>query len=207
MHIEEELIFFDLETAGLEPEQHPIIQIAAIAVDSSLCELETFELKIRFDEANANPQSLSVNRYSKQVWQSEAVEAAIAAQRFSAFLRRHATVDMVSKTGKPYQVAQLVAHNGERFDGPFLHAWYRKLSLFCPARYMVLCTKQRALWLFDEDKSLTPPTDFKLQTLCQYFHIRLSSDDAHDAFNDVRATAELYRACHRHFTSTQQTSV
>ena len=60
---------------------------------------------------------------------------------------------------------------------------------------MVLCTKQRALWLFDEDKSLTPPADFKLGTLCEYFGVRLREDsDAHDAFYDVRATVELYRA-------------
>ncbi len=30
MHIEEKLVFFDLETAGVDPRQHPIIQIAAI---------------------------------------------------------------------------------------------------------------------------------------------------------------------------------
>ncbi len=59
---------------------------------------------------------------------------------------------------------------------------------------MVLCTKQRALWLFDEDKSLTPPANYKLGTLCEYFGVRLRQADAHDAFHDVRATVELYRA-------------
>jgi exodeoxyribonuclease-1 len=194
VQIAESLVFFDLETAGIEPETHPIIQIAAIAVDSTLCALESFEAKIRFDESTADPKSLSLNRYSKQVWRREALEAAIAAERFSKFLRRHATYDMISRDGKPYQVAQLVAHNGERFDGPFIHAWYRKLGLFCPARYMVLCTKQRALWKFDEDKSLTPPKDFKLGTLCEYFGVTLTDQDAHDALNDVRATVKLYRA-------------
>ena len=194
MLIGERLMFYDLETAGLDPEQHPIIQIAAIAVDSALCELESFEAKIRFEESEADPRSLSANRYSKEIWKREGVEAAIVAERFGRFLRRHATFDMLSKDGKPYQVAQLVAHNGERFDGPFIHAWYRKLGLFCPARYMVLCTKQRALWLFGEDKSLTPPTDFKLSTLCEYFGVRLREEDAHNAFYDVRATVELYRA-------------
>jgi DNA polymerase III epsilon subunit-like protein len=192
--IEELLIFCDLETAGLEPGRHPIIQIAAVAVDSELCELESFEIKIRFADAEADPNSLSANHYSKELWKREAVEPAKAAKQFSRFLRRHATIDMLSRDGKAYRIAQLVAHNGERFDGPFLHAWYRKLGLFCPARYMVLCTKQRALWLFDEDKSLTPPTDYKLQTLCEFFGVHLPAEDAHDAFNDVRATVELYRA-------------
>jgi len=194
VQINERLVFFDLETAGVDPEEHPIIQIAAIAVDSSLCELESFEMKIHFDESEANSRSLSVNRYCKKVWKQEALAVAIAADRFSQFLRRHATVDMESKTGKPYRLAQMVAHNGERFDGPFLEAWYRKLGLFCPARKMVLCTKQRALWLFDEDKSLTPPANYKLGTLCEFFGVKLKPEHAHDAFNDVRATVELYRA-------------
>jgi DNA polymerase III epsilon subunit-like protein len=58
---------------------------------------------------------------------------------------------------------------------------------------MGLCTKQRALWLFAEDKSLTPPADYKLGTLCQYFGVPLSADDAHDALADVRATVGLYK--------------
>ena len=207
MFIDERLVFFDLETAGLDPEQHPIIQIAAIAVDSELSELESFEIKVRFDEAEADPESLSANHYSKKVWEREAVPPLVAARRFSKFLRRHATFDMVSKKGEPFQIAQLVAHNGERFDGPFIHAWYRKLKLthpklFCPARYMVLCTKQRALWLFDEDKGLTPPASYKLGTLCEYFGVRLKPEEAHDALNDVRATVELYRA----MASTRETN-
>ena len=198
MAIREVLCFYDLETAGLNPGKHPIIQIAAVAVDAELHELETFEVKVAFDEAEADPNSLSGNHYDKETWQREAIPAAEAASQFARFLHRHATVDMVSKQGKPYYVAQLVAHNGERFDGPFLHAWYRKLGIYCPARYMVLCTKQRALWLFDEDKTLTPPLNYKLGTLCEFFGVKLRAEDAHDALNDVRATVELYRAIRSH---------
>jgi len=198
MGIQESLVFFDLETAGLNPDKHPIIQIAAVAIDAELNEVETIEIKVAFDEAQADPDALSSNHYDRERWEQEAVPAEEAAKQFARFLRRHATVDMVSKAGKPYYVAQLVAHNGERFDGPFIHAWYRKLSMFCPARYMVLCTKQRALWLFDEDKSLTPPLNFKLGTLCEFFGVPLKPEEAHDALNDVRATVRLYRAMREH---------
>ena len=205
MDIAEVSVFVDLETCGLNPEMHPIIQIAAIAVDSSsLCELEQFELKVRFDESRVEPKALHKNRYSKEIWEREALEPHLAAQSFARFLRRHATFDMRSRDGRPYQVAQLVAHNGERFDGPFLHAWYEQLGLFCPARYMVLCTKQRALWLFDEDKRLSPPTDYKLGTLCEFFGVQLRAEDAHDAFHDVRATVELYRAMRQHSAGYRQ---
>ena len=63
---------------------------------------------------------------------------------------------------------------------------------------MTFCTKQKALWLFEQDKSLTPPPNFRLGTLCNYFGVGLSKDEAHDALNDVRATVALYKAMRVH---------
>jgi len=193
----EKIVFIDIESAGLEFTR-PIIQIAAVSVDAGLAELEAIELKISFDEANADKKSLSKNKYDARVWQQDAIGPHEAAVTFAQFLRRHATFDMFSHSGKPYCIAQLAGHNAERFDGPLLHAWYRRQQVFCPARYMTLCTKQKAMWLFEEDRSLTPPVNFKLGTLCQYFGVRLSDDEAHDAFNDVRATVLLYKAMRDH---------
>ena len=82
----------------------------------------------------------------------------------------------------------------ERFDGPLIHAWFKMLEQFLPAAYSVFCTKQRAYWLFHEQKDLTPPTDYKLTTLCEYFDVQLRDHEAHDALNDVRATLGIYRA-------------
>jgi exodeoxyribonuclease-1 len=193
----ERIVFLDIETGGLEFTR-PIIQLAAVAVDAELRELESVERKVAFDEAAADPQALSANKYDPDVWRREAVECSEAARQFAGFLRRHATFDMFSHAGSRYCLAQLAGHNAERFDGPFLHSWYRRQQVFCPARYMALCTKQKALWLFQEDRTLTPPSDYKLGTLCQYFGVRLSEGDAHDALNDVRATVELYKAMRSH---------
>ena len=196
--MEEEVItFIDIESGGLEFTR-PIIQIAAIAIDANFQERETIELKIAFDLQKADPNSLPFSKFNRKTWKQEAIPPVVAARRFAAFLRRHATFEMFSREGRRYQLAQLAGHNSERFDGPFIHAWYRRQQVFCPARYMTLCTKQKALWLFEEDKSLTPPTDFKLGTLCQYFDVPLRKEDAHDALNDVRATVELYRAMRDH---------
>lgn len=185
-------MFADLETAGLET-WRPIIQIAAIAVTSSLRELEAFEAKLRFEERYAAPEALQKNHYSQERWQREALPGRVVAERFAEFLKRHATVDVASARGRTYQVAQLVAHNAA-FDGAFLQAWFERLGMFLPGHFRVLCTMQRAVWLFHEDKSLTPPADFKLGTLCQFFGVRLHAEEAHDALADVRATVELYRA-------------
>jgi DNA polymerase III epsilon subunit-like protein len=186
------LVFIDCETTGKDPTLHTIIQVAAIAVDADLSELGTFEAKIEFDPADADPEALAKNSYDAKIWQQEAMRPTKATALLSSFLKRYADVQMISqRTGNPYSVAQIVGHNAATFDGPFLQAFYKRHDAFLPASYRVLCTVQRALWYFQERKHLPPP-DFKLKTLCDCFGIPL--DDAHDALADVRANVALYRA-------------
>ena len=73
MDVAEEPVCFDLETAGLEVTR-PITQIAAVAVDRSLHELESFEVKIAFAEADAAPAALHRNQYYSNVWNRDAVD-------------------------------------------------------------------------------------------------------------------------------------
>lgn len=187
------LVFFDLETAGPRPARNPIIQMAAIAVDGQLNQLETFEVKLLFDEKKADRQSLRKNHYNRGTWAREAVYPDIAAARLADFLRRHASQDRVSARGESYRVAQLVAHNAA-FDGPFITTWFEKLDLFLPAHRHNLCTLQRAQWFFAERPHLPPPTSFSLASLCRYFGVPFHAADAHEALGDVAATLELYRA-------------
>ena len=196
--MDEKLCFCDLETAGLAIDSQ-IIQIAAIAVDAAnLTEFESFEVKLRFDLEVADPTALQINTFEPTVWKRLGVRPLKAADAFARFLRRHATVDMHSqRTGKPYRVAQLVAHNAA-FDGPKLQRFYHQHGMFLPGSRRVYCTLQRAYWVFEEDRSLTPPADFKLATLCQYFGVRLPEGQSHNALHDVRATLELYRALREH---------
>ena len=166
-------------------------------MDSNLQELERYEAKLKFQQKYANPASLRKPSYSAQKWREEALPARIVLERFSDLLRRHATVDQKSSSGQVFQIAQMVAHNGA-FDGAFLSAWFDRFGKFLPASPRVFCTLQRAVWLFHEDKSLTPPPDFALRTLCHYFGVPLRAADAHEAMNDVRATVQLYRAMEAH---------
>jgi DNA polymerase III epsilon subunit-like protein len=188
---DDRLVFVDIETAGLQS-WRPIIQIAAIAVTASLHVVEEFEAKIQFDEHRAVRRALCKRHYSRARWRAEGRRERDVAVDFAAFLTRHATVHRFNASGRPFVVAQLVAHNAG-FDGPFLRAWFERLGLFFPGSYRLFCTMQRAMWMFHEDRTLTPPSDFKLGTLCEYFGALLPADQAHDALADVRATVELYR--------------
>jgi DNA polymerase III epsilon subunit-like protein len=193
-------IYFDLETGGLNPKRHPIIQLAAIAVDHHLEPVEAFEAKVLFDEREANRNSLRKNHYHRGLWAREAREPEEVARSFADFLRRHATVPMLSSDGHPYYVAQLVAHNAT-FDGAFLQAWYERLRIFLPARYQVLCTLQRAMWYFHEHQDEPLPSDFKLATLCKHFEVPFHAASAHEALADVSATVALSQAIRRRLTT------
>ena len=194
----EEYVFVDVESAALR-EHSQIIQLAAIAVDSELRELEAFERKIRFDVERADKQSLRLNSFEPLVWKRLASrpEGRRGGVRpiLTPSMRRSTCT--ATKAHRSYRVARLVAHNGS-FDGLRLQTFYDDLGLFLPAARSVYCTLQRAYWLFAEDTRLTPPANYKLGTLCEYFGVSLPDSATHNARHDVRACLELYRAMKRH---------
>ena len=190
--MEQRLVFIDLETAGIDPNRHPIIQIAAVAIDEHLEVLEAFEAKVKFDPRRANAQSLRKNHYHPGVWAKDARDAKEVALDFAAFLRRHASVDVLSAQGKPYHVAQIVAHNAA-FDGPFLTHWFDKLEIYLPARRLILCTMQLAMWQFMDNVS-SAPKNFQLASLCEHFGVPFHAAAAHEALGDATATVRLFQA-------------
>lgn len=194
--MEQRLVFFDLETGGADPKRHPIIQLAAVAIESQSTVLEAFEAKIRFDSKKANSHSLRKNHYHPGRWATEARSEKDVAREFAAFLRRHATVPALSVEGKGYHVAQLAAHNAS-FDAAFLTAWFDRMNLYLPARRLVLCTMQLAMWQFAAGEK-NPPANYKLSTLCEYFRVPFHAATAHDALGDATATVQLFHALIRH---------
>jgi DNA polymerase III epsilon subunit-like protein len=179
------LVFVDVETAESDA-GWTVIQVAAVAVSGRLRELAAFEAKL------AVGRPVRHSRFDAETWKREGQPAREVARAFATFLREHATVPVTPVRGRPYRVAQVVAHNAE-FDGAMLRAWFDQAALFLPGHFRVLCTVQRAAWLFREAPHLEPPNDYKLGTLCRHFGITYRAEDAHDALNDARAAVELYR--------------
>lgn len=188
------LVVFDLETGGLDPLQHPVIQVAMIALDSQWREVDSLEVKVEFDLEAADPDALAKNSYSAEEWRLKAVSPSFARGYVTDFLKRHATLQKKGKNPphRPYTVARLCGHNAARFDGEFLAAWFKKADLFCPAAcYEVLDTLQLLRWFRLGVSDADGPESLELGMVCRWMGIPL--DNAHDALADVRATAELAR--------------
>jgi DNA polymerase III epsilon subunit-like protein len=183
------IVFFDLETGGLD-DRHPTIQIAAIATEAFV-EVGTFEAKIAFDPASADPAALAMNHHDARVWAKEARPEVEVVAAFAAFLSRHASLPRVSRrSGAAYKVACLAGHNVLHFDMPRLQRMFERHGRFLPAdRVRPLDTLQLALW-----HSLargSPLESYTLSALCRRFGIDAAC--AHEALADVRMTAQLAR--------------
>ena len=98
----------DIETGGLETHR-PIIQMAAVAVDDKLNEIEEFEVKIQFEESRACPDALRKIHYRRAEWKRSAIPPSKAAWSFARFLRQHASVEMYGRDLSVFRVAQLAS--------------------------------------------------------------------------------------------------
>ncbi len=125
---DERLVFVDPETGGREP-WRPIFELAAVAVDANLNELETFDVRLKFSRHMADPKVLVGSRYETASWRRRAICSDDAAEEFAEFLSRHGTVDQSASNGRVFQVAQMVAHHAA-FDSEFLSQWFNRLGRF-----------------------------------------------------------------------------
>jgi DNA polymerase III epsilon subunit-like protein len=191
------IVFFDTETGGLKPE-HPTIQLAAIAVavDDGWHELESFERKIAFDVAKADPEALAMNHFDPAAWKGAPSERQVV-EEFGAFLKRHSSVELVSqRTGRPYKVARIGGHNIAGFDLDRVAAMFKRHGAFFPVDFRTaLDTRYGAVWLFEGGAAArepeSQPKNFKLTGLAEHFGIPV--EGAHEALFDVRLSIALAR--------------
>lgn len=174
------LVFVDIERR-----RNQITEVSAVAVDSELTELASFDALVR-----------------RRWIHPERERPHVVARRFAEFLWPYACVKLTSSQGE-ISLARLVAFNAERHDCPLLHQWYDAIGIRLPAARMSICIKQRALCFFAEHPHLSQPENFQLPTLCRHFGILLREDQAHQACYDVRAMLKLYRIM-AHFSFGQQ---
>ena len=191
------IVFYDIETSGLVPNKHDIIQIAAIAFSiesGSWNELEEFEIKLEFDLEKADPEALENNCYNKEDWEKEAVPQKKAIRVFGDFLRKYSDVKRTEKkSGKAFFCCRTAGHNIKNFDDPFVRAFFKRMDIFCPMDFMeAYDTIQLALWEFGLKITGSVPKNYQLGTLCNKLGVPL--ENAHDALSDIRANSQLTKA-------------
>ena len=186
------LVVFDLETSGFDPEKNDIIQIGAIAVNGNFDELARFEVKVDFNVKNAEPEALEINHFTIDAWR-DAVSPEEAINQFINFCKPYKDVKKVSKKGWAYDVTLLAGHNSEGFDRDFLFKWSKRImpKKFLPFDWFTLDSMQLRNAL-DICHALKFEENFTRKSLKLVDLIDF--EGAHDALADVEATVKLLKA-------------
>ncbi len=172
------LAFIDIESTGLDPERHEIIQIGVVVATQEWVDgkpsfqvVEEFEIKVKPERIeDADKSALKINGYNEADW----TEASTLPEAMKIFSDK--TADTI-----------MVAHNVV-FDYCFLNKAFYITGEDNRMHYHKLDTISIAfakLYL-NEDVDR-----FSLQYICDHFGI--VNEKAHTALSDSRATFELYQ--------------
>lgn len=165
------LAFIDVETTGLDPSKHEIIDIGVVLVDSETrLVLSSANFKTtpeRIDDAD--PIALKVNGYTKEDW-ADAISLKDALTRVAEITRG----------------AYLMAYNVS-FDYSFLQAAFQKTGVRDTMRYQRLDVLTLAWLLLPDQDSLS------LKNVCIALDIE-PEPEIHTAENGALKAFEVYSA-------------
>lgn len=173
------LAFIDLETTGLNPDKHEIIEFGCVIVKQSREEggaisfdvVEELEFKIKPKRIeDAEPTALRINKYDESAW------------AFAYDLE-----EVMPIIAKKTAGAIMVAHN-VAFDYGFLEKAFRDTDVEDKMHYHKLDTISMAYAKLHKRDDIDR---FSLSKLSEYFGVE--NTGAHTALPDARATFELYK--------------
>ncbi len=177
--------WLDLETTGLNPSRHSIIQIAGI-IEIDGVEKETFCFQVRPLKGTAvSNKALEVCRTSVAQLKTYPDPTTV----------KQDLIDMFNKYIDPYDKKDKFIFLGynAKFDYDFFRAWFDKQNFsyfgsffwFPPVDVMNLV----AYKIMEERPNMI---NFKLFQVCKYFDIEVNEDELHDALYDIELTKQLY---------------
>ncbi len=169
------LAFVDLETTGINPFTHEIIEIGCLVAkqndNGEWVTVEEFEFKVKPEHIEtAQPEALRINHYDESAW-------------MFAHTQEQALQALSQKCDGCVMVGQNVS-----FDYAFLAAKFGKYNIKDPFFYAKLDTISLAYMRFRKDATMT---SFTLRELCERLGIK--NEKAHSALADIRATFEVFK--------------
>lgn len=169
------LAFIDLETTGMDPLKHEIVEIGCLIAklneQGQYVELESFEVKVKPEHIEtAEREALRVNGYNEDAW-------------MFAHTQKEALTLLAQKCEGCVMVAQNVP-----FDYSFLITGFSRQGIKDPFFFAKLDTISIAFLRFRKDPEMT---SFSLRSLCEKYGIK--NDKAHTALADIRATFEVFK--------------
>lgn len=179
MKFEPYYFVFDLETGGLNPIEHPVLEIAICVLDSDLNETEEYSSKIKpYGNYTITEGALKANGLSVEMLNFQGKNCDVVCNKVEALLKKY-------KNGKNKPI--LCGHNIKKFDIPFLEEFFKynkkNLSKYIYEEIIDTLFWSRVKW--------QESVNYKLGTCCSNADIELV--DAHRALSDTRANKDLVK--------------
>lgn len=178
------IIYLDVETSGLNPTIHGILQIACIAEVNGVLVGSFNEYLKPHDSLKIDKKALEVNGIKKK--------------QIKLFEDEKIVLDKLVKWVAKYGSYLQPCGYNVGFDTNFLKELYARHDVSYPKsfNYYDIDTFSIVKVLVAEDK-LKKGENLKLGTVCKQMGIKL--DNAHDALADIKATRELHKKLVKEF--------
>lgn len=169
--------FIDVETTGLSPSVHEVIELACALVErdetTGKCTiLEELDLKLKPEHIEtAESVALKINGYDESAW-----------------MFAHTQVQAFTLLAEIARGATFVAHN-VAFDWGFIESGFRRCGLEPTFDYHKLDTLSIAFAKL-YGRSDVDIKHLSLKALCEHFSVK--NESAHSAMPDVRATVAIF---------------
>ncbi len=183
------ILFFDLETTGLDSKIHAIHQMSGmLQVDGKV--VQEFNWSFRPDYGEVTSEALAVSNLTIEEVMAREMTSSDAYRNLLGLL--HPVCDKYNKKDKVF----LCGYNNASFDNQFLRAffsangddyfgsWFWSNSLDVMVYASMLLSKKRPQM-----------ENFKLMTVAKTLGIEVDDSQLHDALYDVRLTKEIFEIC------------
>jgi DNA polymerase III epsilon subunit-like protein len=177
----QELIFFDTETGGLDPEKFDIIEMAAVRIDAAGNVVAQYSDKI-CPTLPVDPKAAQINGYSEESWKN-AVSFENALETLKTAILRNRSKSYI-----------LVAYN-EKFDQAFFRSACKRIGEEMPFEGRRWVDPMHMAWPLLV-AGVVP--NLKLGSLVKYFGV--SPDNLHTALGDTIALAQVYERMMKRYT-------
>lgn len=173
------LAFIDVETTGLDPDKHEIIQLACVIAKQTprvgkgpeISIVDEFELKVAPTRLqDAEPDALRINGFNEMEWVF-AVDLKNAMEHFA----------------KKAKGAIMVAHN-LTFDDAFIQKAFKSTGVENTLHFQKLDSLSLA---FAQHYNKPDVDKYSLRYLCEVYGVK--NERAHTALADTKALFEVYK--------------
>ena len=187
----EKLAVIDVETTGLSPRHHEVIEVGCVVFEqvrqggavTDIKMIEEWECKLKPERIeSADPMALKINGYKESDWHG----CSLQPEGLEEFSKKITHLEPGPNGSQSINSLIIVGHN-VYYDLQMLASSYERCGVNHQANKRIIDTYSFARAVLRADKS---QRNFSLHALCERFDI--TNARAHSALADSRATFELY---------------